>query len=60
VFGGLTGAMIGSASDENRAEQNQAQMSEAEQEQAAAMGAKATDYRRALSACLEGRGYSVK
>ncbi|MGH8201022.1 MAG: glycine zipper 2TM domain-containing protein [Steroidobacteraceae bacterium] len=60
VFGGLTGAMIGSASDANRAEQNQAQMSEAEQEQAAAMGQKAMDYRRALSACLEGRGYSVK
>ena len=60
VFGGLTGAMIGSASDANRAEQNQAQMSEAQQEQAAAMANKAMDYRRALSACLEGRGYSVK
>ncbi|HEY6516899.1 MAG TPA: glycine zipper 2TM domain-containing protein [Steroidobacteraceae bacterium] len=60
VFGGLTGAMIGSASDANRAEQSQAQMSEAQQEQAAAMAQKATDYRRALSACLEGRGYSVK
>jgi hypothetical protein len=60
VFGGLTGAAIGSASDANRAEQNEAQMSEAEQEQAAAMTQKATDYRRALSACLEGRGYSVK
>ena len=60
VFGGLTGAMIGSASDANRAQQNQAQMSEAQQEQAVAMADKATDYRRALSACLEGRGYSVK
>jgi hypothetical protein len=60
VFGGLTGAMIGSASDANRAEQSQAQMSAAEQEQAAAMADKARDYRRALSACLEGRGYSVK
>jgi hypothetical protein len=60
VFGGLTGAMIGSASDAQRAQQNQIQMSEADQEQAAAMAQKATDYRRALSACLEGRGYSVK
>lgn len=60
VFGGLTGAMIGSASDANRAEQNQVQMSEAQQEQAAAMAQKSTDYRRAISACLEGRGYSVK
>jgi len=28
--------------------------------QAAALDQKATDYRRAVSACLEGRGYSVK
>lgn len=60
VFGGLTGAMIGSATDASRAQQNAAAMSEAQQEQAAAMGQKAYDYRRALSACLSGRGYSVK
>ncbi|HUN71679.1 MAG TPA: glycine zipper 2TM domain-containing protein [Steroidobacteraceae bacterium] len=60
VFGGLTGAVIGSASDAQRAQNNQIQMTEAEQEQAAAMAQKASDYRRALSACLEGRGYSVK
>lgn len=60
VFGGLTGAMIGSASDAQRAQNNQIQMSEAQQQQAAAMAEKASDYRRALSACLQGRGYSVK
>ena len=60
VFGGLTGAMIGSASDAQRAQNNQIQMSEAEQQQYAAMAQKASDYRRALSACLGGRGYSVK
>jgi Glycine zipper 2TM domain len=60
VFGGLTGAMIGSASDAQRAQNNQIQMSEAQQQQAAAMAEKASDYRRALSACLRGRGYSVK
>lgn len=60
VFGGLTGAVIGSASDAQRAQQNQEQMTEAQQEQAAAMAEKASNYRRALSACLEGRGYSVK
>jgi Glycine zipper 2TM domain len=60
VFGGLTGAMIGSASDAQRAQNNQIQMSEAQQQQYAAMAQKASDYRRALSACLEGRGYSVK
>jgi hypothetical protein len=60
VFGGLTGAMIGSASDAQRAQQNQMEMSEEERQQAAAMAHKAADYRRAISACLAGRGYSVK
>jgi Spy/CpxP family protein refolding chaperone len=60
VFGGLTGAMIGSATDAQRAQNNQIQMSEAQQQQAAAMAQQASDYRRALSACLQGRGYSVK
>lgn len=60
VFGGLTGAMIGSASDASRAQNNAIAESEAQQQQAAAMGQKAYDYRRALSACLSGRGYSVK
>lgn len=60
VFGGLTGAMIGTASDASRAQQNQMEMNEQERQQAAAMEQKATDYRRALSACLSGRGYSVK
>lgn len=60
VFGGLTGAMIGSASDAQRAQQNEMQMTAQEQQQAAAMAHKASDYRRALSACLGGRGYSVK
>lgn len=60
VFGGLTGAMIGSASDAQRAQQNEMEMTAQEQQQAAAMAQKASDYRRALSACLEGRGYSVR
>ena len=60
VFGGLTGAMIGSASDASRAQQNEIEMTEQERQQAAAMAQKASDYRRALSACLEGRGYSVR
>ncbi|MDE2262790.1 MAG: glycine zipper 2TM domain-containing protein [Gammaproteobacteria bacterium] len=60
VFGGLTGAMIGSASDASRVQQNEMEMSEQERQQAVAMAQKASDYRRALSACLSGRGYSVK
>ncbi|MGH7058066.1 MAG: glycine zipper 2TM domain-containing protein [Acetobacteraceae bacterium] len=60
VFGGITGAMIGSASDAARAQQDQMNMSEQQQQQAAAMAQKASNYRRALTACLTGRGYSVK
>lgn len=60
VFGGLTGAMIGTASDAQRAQQNQMEMTAQEQQHAAEMAHKASDYRRALSACLGGRGYSVK
>lgn len=63
VFGGLTGAMIGSASDAARAQQNaadEAAMTQQEQQQAAAMAQKAADYRRAVAACLDARGYSVK
>lgn len=60
VFGGLTGAMIGTASDASRAQQNAMAMNAQERQQAAAMEQKASDYRRALSACLSGRGYSVK
>jgi hypothetical protein len=35
-------------------------MSAQDQQQAAAMAQKASEYRRALGACLDGRGYSVK
>jgi hypothetical protein len=63
VFGGVTGAMIGSASDAARAQQNEAdqeEMTAQEQQQAAAMAQKASNYRRAVAACLDARGYSVK
>jgi len=60
VFGGLTGAVIGNASDAQHYQQNQMQMTAQEQQQYAAMAQKASQYRRALAACLSGRGYSVK
>ncbi len=60
VFGGITGAMIGSASDASREQQREEMMTEQERQQAAAMAHKSADYRRAISACLAGRGYSVK
>ncbi len=60
VFGALTGAMIGSASDAANAQANNQAMNQASREQERAMARQALDYRRALSACLQGRGYSVR
>jgi len=63
VAGGITGAAIGSTGDAANAEAQHQQIQAARAQdarQAAAMDQKASDYRRAISACLEGRGYSVK
>jgi hypothetical protein len=58
ILGAATGAVIGSAADANA--QAQAKQTQAQINQAAAQGqAQADAYRRALSACLEGRGYTV-
>lgn len=63
VAGGITGAAIGSTGDAANAQAQNEQIRAARSQdarQAAALDQKATDYRRAVSACLEGRGYSVK
>jgi hypothetical protein len=58
IIGGATGAVIGSASDANA--QAQAQQTQQQFNQSAAAGrARADSYRRAISACLQGRGYTV-
>jgi hypothetical protein len=58
VLGGATGAIVGSASDASA--QAQAQQTQAQINQSAAAGrARADSYRRALGACLQGRGYTV-
>jgi len=58
VLGGITGAVVGSAADASA--QAQAQQTQAQINQAAAEGrARADSYRRALGACLQGRGYTV-
>jgi len=62
VLGGVTGAVVGSAADANAnaQAQAQAQQTQAQINQAAAEGrALADSYRRALGACLQGRGYTV-
>jgi len=63
VAGGITGAAIGSTGDAANADAQHQQIQSARAQdarQSAAMDQKASDYRRAVSACLEGRGYSVK
>jgi outer membrane lipoprotein SlyB len=58
LVGGATGAIVGSAADANaqkQAQQTQQQINQA----AAASQAQADAYRRAIGACLQGRGYSV-
>lgn len=58
VLGGATGAIIGSSADASAAEQ--AHMTQRQLNQQAATGrARADSYRRALGACLQGRGYTV-
>jgi uncharacterized protein YcfJ len=58
LIGGATGAVIGSASDANA--QAQAQQTQQQYNQSAAQGrARADSYRRAIGACLQGRGYTI-
>ena len=63
VAGGVTGAAIGSTGDAANAQVEAAQVQQARVQDAraaAVIDQKASNYRRAISACLEGRGYSVK
>jgi hypothetical protein len=63
VAGGITGAAIGSTGDAANAEAQHQEIRAARAQdarQAATLDQKAANYRRAISACLEGRGYTVK
>jgi hypothetical protein len=58
VLGGATGAIVGSAADANA--QAHAQQTQQQVNMSAAEGrARADSYRRAIGACLQGRGYTV-
>jgi uncharacterized protein YcfJ len=58
LIGGATGAIIGSAADSQA--QQQAQQTQAQINASAAQGrARADSYKRAVGACLTGRGYTV-
>lgn len=61
IIGALAGAAIGGIAESSAAEQRREQMAaSANSAQAALLEEKARNYRRAMSACLEGRGYSVR
>jgi len=63
VFGALAGAMLGATSDatrEQEAERIQRHYEAKQATQYARMEKQARDYQRAMTACLEGRGYSVR
>jgi hypothetical protein len=64
LIGALAGAAIGGVADAERASRNdhlQAQANaDANHAQSAALDQKAMDYRHAMTACLEGRGYVVR
>lgn len=63
VIGALAGAALGASSDaerQNRAAGLQEQYDRQADRQYAAHERQADNYRRAMSACLEGRGYTVR
>jgi hypothetical protein len=60
LIGALAGAAIGGVADAERSAQTDQLQAQANDAQAAVLEKKASDYRRAMSACLEGRGYSVR
>ena len=63
VVGAIAGGAMGAASDSARQRQAQhatGQTSTAAQAERARLELQASDYKRAISACLEGRGYTVK
>ena len=63
AVGAVAGAVLGAASDAARQQEAARIQSRYDQrglQQQARLERQATDYRRAVSACLEGRGYTVK
>ena len=63
VAGAIVGAIAGASSEAARRKENEQvtnRVSAEGQAERARLERQATDYRRAISACLEGRGYTVK
>jgi uncharacterized protein YaaN involved in tellurite resistance len=62
ILGALTGAIVGSAADQARNQQAAAlqQQINAQNQGADDLEQRATGYRRALAACLQGRSYTIR
>lgn len=60
AIGAITGAIIGAASDSARQQQAEYQHRQQQSRQAAITEQQADNYQRAIAACLEGRGYTVR
>ncbi len=60
LVGAVAGGAIGNASDQAQAQANQQVVVTQDARQSAAMEQKASNYRRAIGACLDARGYTVK
>jgi hypothetical protein len=60
IVGGVAGGMIGAASEQSAQNQAAQYNSSAARRVERQYGREMSDYRRAMGACLEGRGYSVK
>ncbi len=60
LLGGAVGAGAEASADANAQAAADANVNARQQAQAAQIERRASDYRRALGACLEGRGYSIK
>jgi hypothetical protein len=58
IVGGITGAAVGSVSDANAQAQANAEQARLDSYSAASAAA-ASNYRRAISACLDARGYTT-
>lgn len=63
AIGAIAGAVIGAVSDQNRkeaADRAESAAMEREQSRSDRLAGNINDYRRAMSACLSGRGYTVR
>jgi hypothetical protein len=60
VFGAIAGAMMGAASEQAQQEQAARMTQQYNERDYARVEEQARNYRRAMTACLEGRGYTVR